>query len=59
MPQTQSSENKTPVIPVDQIQEIVLPYEYQKPQNGFGSITAEGNMTSKNDAQEKVTSDRN
>ena len=42
-------ENMTDVIPVDQIRETVMPpYEYQKPQNGFGSIgpdeTAEANQ---------------
>lgn len=41
-------ENMTDVIPVDQIRDTVMPpYEYQKPQNGFGSIgpdeTAEAN----------------
>ncbi len=33
---------KERVIPVDQIRETIMPpYEYQKPQNGFGSISTE------------------
>ncbi len=34
-------ENKGAVIPVHLIQETVMPpYNYQKPQNGFGSISS-------------------
>ena len=33
-----NQDNKEAVIPVDLIRETVMaPYEYQKPQNGFGS----------------------
>lgn len=34
-----NEDDKGKVIPVDHIKETVMPpYEYQKPQNGFGSI---------------------
>ncbi len=36
--------NKEAVIPVDMIRETVMPpYEFQKPQNGFGSLIADEN----------------
>ncbi len=58
MPQTQDSESKISVIPVDLIREIVLPYEYQKPQNGFDSASAKDAMKPRDDAREEAASDR-
>jgi len=59
MPQTRrDTENKQSVIPVEHIRENVMPYWYQKPQNGFGSVTADSDRASKKDSEKDAGMDK-
>jgi len=57
-----NEDDKKMVIPVDHIHETFMPpYEYQKPQNGFGSISSNQSQdpnqdTKKSDTKSRTTS---